>query len=140
MTGHSDFVTSVSFSPDGKFIASGSWDKTIKIWAAAYLCQPGVRLGAHHPTSASLVSSAAIHLHAHACAAAAQQFLRLHAPQPAHGSLFTYYGWMNIKAMAQGRKCNGYLCFEAVGATVRMARSPCAGERALLRCMRASER
>ncbi|OQA13313.1 MAG: translocation protein TolB [bacterium ADurb.Bin363] len=30
--GHSDYVTSVSYSPDGKYVASGSWDKTVKIW------------------------------------------------------------------------------------------------------------
>ncbi|WP_013322705.1 hypothetical protein [Gloeothece verrucosa] len=29
---HNDSVTSVSFSPDGKILASGSWDKTIKLW------------------------------------------------------------------------------------------------------------
>jgi Tol biopolymer transport system component len=33
-TGHSGFVTMVSFSPDGKRIVSGSNDKTIKVWDA----------------------------------------------------------------------------------------------------------
>ncbi|MEG4349010.1 serine/threonine protein kinase [Microcoleus sp. LAD1_D3] len=30
--GHSSFVNSLAISPDGKILASGSWDKTIKIW------------------------------------------------------------------------------------------------------------
>ena len=29
---HSDFITSVVFSPDGTKIVSGSCDKTIKVW------------------------------------------------------------------------------------------------------------
>ena len=29
---HSDFITSVVFSPDGTKIVSGSGDKTIKVW------------------------------------------------------------------------------------------------------------
>ncbi|MDE7226925.1 MAG: caspase family protein [Treponemataceae bacterium] len=33
--GHSDSVYSVAWSPDGKYIASGSGDKSIKIWDAA---------------------------------------------------------------------------------------------------------
>ena len=33
-TGHDDWVTSVSFSTDGKHILSGSKDGTIKIWDA----------------------------------------------------------------------------------------------------------
>ena len=32
LEGHSGFVSSVSFSPDGKVLASGSWDHTIKLW------------------------------------------------------------------------------------------------------------
>lgn len=30
--GHADFIDSVCYSPDGKYIASGSDDKTVKIW------------------------------------------------------------------------------------------------------------
>ena len=31
---HSDLVTSVAFSPDGKTIVSGSLDQTLKVWDA----------------------------------------------------------------------------------------------------------
>ena len=34
LTGHSDSVYSVSFSPDGKRIVSGGTDKTLKVWDA----------------------------------------------------------------------------------------------------------
>ena len=30
--GHSHWVTSVSFSPDGQYLASGSRDRTVKLW------------------------------------------------------------------------------------------------------------
>ena len=32
LQGHTDFVTSVAFSPDGQTLASGSWDGTILLW------------------------------------------------------------------------------------------------------------
>jgi WD40 repeat protein len=32
LKGHTRWVNSVSFSPDGKRIVSGSWDKTVKVW------------------------------------------------------------------------------------------------------------
>ncbi len=30
--GHTMFVSSVCFSPDGKYALSGSWDNTLKLW------------------------------------------------------------------------------------------------------------
>jgi WD40 repeat protein len=32
LSGHDSIVTSLAFSRDGRFLASGSWDRTIKIW------------------------------------------------------------------------------------------------------------
>ena len=34
LKGHSHFVSSVSFSPDGNRIVSGSFDRTVKVWDA----------------------------------------------------------------------------------------------------------
>lgn len=35
LTGHTGNTDSISFSPDGRTLASGSWDKTLKIWDVA---------------------------------------------------------------------------------------------------------
>ena len=32
LTGHSEYVSSVAYSPDGKHIVSGSVDNTVRVW------------------------------------------------------------------------------------------------------------
>ena len=32
LKGHKGVITSLAFHPDGRTLASGSWDKTIRIW------------------------------------------------------------------------------------------------------------
>jgi WD40 repeat protein len=49
LTGHAGTVTSVAFSPDGKMLASGSGDETIRFWNLSEClinrCWPGAWTG-----------------------------------------------------------------------------------------------
>ena len=45
LRGHSWSVTAVAFSPDGKYIASGSLDKTVKPWDVSQALRPSRILG-----------------------------------------------------------------------------------------------
>ena len=56
LTGHSDSVQSVVYSPDGRYLASGSGDKTIKIWEVATGKQLRTLTG-HSDTVSSVVYS-----------------------------------------------------------------------------------
>jgi WD40 repeat protein len=47
LSGHSDSVNCVAFSPDGKRIVSGSDDLTIRVWDAEKLEQIGDPLSGH---------------------------------------------------------------------------------------------
>src|SRR5260370_1055354 len=46
LKGHTGFISGVAFSPDGKSLVSGSWDKTVRVWNAT-TGQPVLTLKGH---------------------------------------------------------------------------------------------
>ena len=48
---HSNWVTSVAFSPDGKTIVSGSYDNTLKVWGALAALAPAHPAISSHPSA-----------------------------------------------------------------------------------------
>jgi WD40 repeat protein len=57
LTGHTDKVTSVAFSPDGRRIVSGSVDKTVRVWDANTGKPIGDSLMGHRDAVSSVVFS-----------------------------------------------------------------------------------
>src|SRR5262249_13864492 len=55
LSGHTDAVWSVAFSPDGKMLASGSSDKTILLWDVAIRKPQGQPLNGHTHAVRSVV-------------------------------------------------------------------------------------
>jgi WD40 repeat protein len=53
-TGHLSQVATVAWSPDGKRIASGSWDQTVQVWDATSGAQPFIYRG--HTTNVNAVA------------------------------------------------------------------------------------
>jgi WD40 repeat protein len=47
LTGHTDGVLSVAFSPDGRSLASSSWDDSVRLWDVASQRQVGSPLTGH---------------------------------------------------------------------------------------------
>ena len=57
LTGHTDWVDSVAFSPDGKTLASGSADGTVRLWDVATGRAVGSPLTGHTDFVASVAFS-----------------------------------------------------------------------------------
>jgi predicted amidohydrolase len=57
LTGHTNSVRSVAFSPDSKILASGSWDKTLILWDVASRQPLGQPLTGHTNTVRSVAFS-----------------------------------------------------------------------------------
>ena len=55
-TGHTDIVSSGTYSPDGRTLASGSWDNTVRLWDA-HTGQPKTTLSGHKDRVVSVAYS-----------------------------------------------------------------------------------